>query len=63
MKIEPSNNIIRNHLNYGLVFALQASLMLFSLAVALLLAGLFSVVFGPLGSSYYGEKSTRYMQS
>lgn len=48
--IRQSNNTAKKH-NHGLIFALQAPLMLFSLAVALFLAGLFSVVFGPLGSS------------
>ena len=48
--IRQSNNTAKKH-NHGLIFALQAPLMLFSLAVALFLAGLFSVVFNPLGSS------------
>lgn len=48
--IRQLNNTAKKY-NYGLIFALQAPLMLFSLAVAAFLAGLFSVVFGPLGSS------------
>lgn len=48
--------------HWQLVFVLQCPLMFFSFAVATFLAGLFAVVFGPLGRTLSGTTLRRYAE-